>query len=128
MYEPGKGFGPSVAFSKAAGGLTVRAVWILIGMTLGTIMWFNVWFIIWPAQKKIIPAIRDGQAPDAALVKRATLASKINTYLSAPMLFAMLGGAGHYTGVNAVTVAIVAVLALLTVWVIYKGAPKVSSM
>ena len=32
------------------GKFTQRAMWILFGSTLGSIMWFNVWFIIWPAQ------------------------------------------------------------------------------
>src|SRR5687768_18566548 len=31
-----------------------RAMWILFGGLLGTIMWFNVWFVIWPRQKKIL--------------------------------------------------------------------------
>ncbi len=68
--------------------------WISLGATLGSIMWFNVWFVIWPAQKKIISAVKAGTAPDAALVNKATLASKINTYLSFPMLFCM-GAASH---------------------------------
>jgi uncharacterized membrane protein len=127
MYTPGKGFGPSALFSNEQTGITVRAIWILIGMGFATIMWFNVWFIIWPAQKKIIPAIRDGQAPDAALVKRATNASKLNTYLSAPMLFCMLG-APHYTGFTWLTLVIVLVIAFGTIFLIYKGAPKVQSM
>jgi uncharacterized membrane protein len=129
MYQKGVGFGPSAAF-RDANGITNRAIWILIGMSLATIMWFNVWFIIWPAQKKILPAVRDGVAPDAALVKRATLASKINTYLSAPMLFGMLAGAGHYAffrpaSKGLVSLAVFAVIALLTIFVVYKAAPKV---
>jgi uncharacterized membrane protein len=128
MYQDGKGFGPSAAF-RLGGQLTDRAIWILIGGALATIMWFNVWFIIWPAQKKILPAIRDGVAPDAALVKRATLASKINTYLSAPMLFGMLAP-NHYpairpAGKGLLTLGIFAAIALLTIWVLYKAAPKV---
>src|ERR1044071_1894378 len=42
MYTPGVGFGPSANF-KDFTGLTGRATWILFGMLLGTIMWFNVW-------------------------------------------------------------------------------------
>src|SRR5690349_12361116 len=41
MYTPGVGFGPTNLF-KDFNGITGRAVWILFGMTLGTIMWFNV--------------------------------------------------------------------------------------
>ena len=45
-----------------------RATVIHTGALLGTLMAANVWMRIWPAQQKIITAIRDGQAPDAALV------------------------------------------------------------
>jgi uncharacterized membrane protein len=59
-------------------------------MVLGTIMWFNVWFIIWPAQKIIIRATKEGQKPPEALPPRAKLFSRINTILSAPMLICMV--------------------------------------
>lgn len=68
--------------------------WITLGGLLGSIMWFNVWFIIWPNQKKIISAVKAGTAPDANLVNRAMLASRTNVYLSMPMLFCM-GAASH---------------------------------
>src|SRR3954468_14709392 len=73
------------------GGLSDRAKWILFGALFGTTMWFNVWFIIWPAQKKILTGMKLGQPhPEAAaLAKRGALASRTNTYLSAPMLFCM---------------------------------------
>ena len=125
MYTPGLGFGPSEMF-RAADGLTGRAVWILIGMTLGTIMWFNVWFIIWPAQQQIIRGIRDGKPADPALPKRAAMASRINTYLSAPMLFGMLA-ATHYGGVNVVTAVVATALGLAVVWHFYKISPKVGT-
>src|SRR5438874_12938495 len=69
MYTPGAGFGPTSLWTDAQG-LTSRAVWILMGMLFGTIMWFNVWFIIWPAQKQILGGTA---APDTlpALRKRA---------------------------------------------------------
>src|SRR5205814_1090 len=53
MYTPGQGFGPSSLF-MSDGALTSRGIWILLGMGLGTIMWFNVWFVIWPTQKSIL--------------------------------------------------------------------------
>lgn len=60
-----------------------------IGMWLGTIMWFNVWFIIWPAQK-IALGIVDAEADaKAAAGRRAMLFSRTNTMLSIPMLYAM---------------------------------------
>lgn len=72
------------------GGFGVRGFAIHLGATFGTIMAFNVWFRIWPAQQKIITAIRDGQAPDAALVALAGLRSRHNTYMSVPLVFLMV--------------------------------------
>src|SRR5881628_2562590 len=60
-------------------GISARAIWILFGGGLATIMWFNVWFIIWPAQKIILTNLRDGQPVPPELPKRALLASRINT-------------------------------------------------
>jgi len=61
-----------------------------IGMWLGTIMWFNVWFVIWPNQK-IALGIVDAPAERKAIAARtAMLFSRTNTVLSVPMLFAMV--------------------------------------
>ncbi len=69
-----------------------------IGMWLGTIMWFNVWFVIWPNQQKALNIggkYPDLPAPDkAAAGKTAMIFSRINTLLSVPMLFSMVA-AGH---------------------------------
>lgn len=67
-----------------------RAAAVHVGMLFGTIMAMNVWMRIWPAQRKIIAAIKAGTAPDAALVAMAGLRSKHNTYLSVPLVIAML--------------------------------------
>jgi uncharacterized membrane protein len=88
FYTPGVGWGANMLF-KGAEGQTDRARWIEWGMLFGSIMWFNVWFIIWPAQKKLLGGTAGDAAP--ALRTRAALASRINTYLSAPMLVGMLG-------------------------------------
>ena len=64
-----------------------------IGGALGIIMLLNVWGIIWPAQKRIIAATAAGTPPDAALARRAFLASRTNAWLSLPMLFFM--GTSH---------------------------------
>jgi uncharacterized membrane protein len=62
---------------------------IMIGMTLGIIMAGNVWFIIWPNQKKIIAGALEGDA--LAKAKRsAFLASRTNAWLSLPMLACMV--------------------------------------
>ncbi len=62
---------------------------IMVGMTLGVIMAGNVWFIIWPNQKKIIAGELEGDA--LAKGKRmAFLASRTNAWLSLPMLACMV--------------------------------------
>jgi len=71
-----------------------RAVYIHIGAIFGTIMAANVWMRIWPAQRKIIAAIKGGQAPDPALAAMAGLRSRHNTYMSLPLLFLMVSN--HY--------------------------------
>ena len=61
-----------------------------IGMWLGLIMWFNVWFVIWPNQK-IALGIVDAEADaKAASARKAMLFSRTNTLLSFPMLYAMV--------------------------------------
>lgn len=73
---------------------------ILTGMVLGLCMWFNVWFVIWPAQKIVIASANQvaggGQAiPEAAAAgARAGVASRTNTLFSIPLLFFM-GAASH---------------------------------
>src|SRR5881409_741565 len=73
---------------------------IFFGGMLGSLMWFNVWFVIWPAQQVIIASAtqvsKGGQAiPEAAARgQRAGFASRTNTLLSIPMLFFM-GAASH---------------------------------
>ncbi len=74
--------------------LSGRALFIHIGALLGTAMAANVWMRIWPAQRKIIAAIKGGSAPDPALVAVAGLRSKHNTYMSMPLLFLMVSN--HY--------------------------------
>ena len=70
---------------------------IHIGMVLGLIMAFNVWFIIWPNQKKIIAGELEGDALNKAK-RTAFLASRTNAWLSLPMLACMVaanhGGLG----------------------------------
>ncbi len=59
-----------------------------IGMWLGAIMWFNVWFIIWPNQKIALGIDgAEGDKPKAG--RTAMLFSRTNTMLSIPMLYAM---------------------------------------
>jgi uncharacterized membrane protein len=60
-----------------------------IGMWLALIMAFNVWFIIWPNQKKALGLVEADDATKAKAGRVAMLASRTNTLLSIPMLYAM---------------------------------------
>jgi uncharacterized membrane protein len=74
---------------------------IVMGGLIGTLMWFNVWFIIWPAQQVVMASTarvkEGGQAiPEAAARgARGGVTSRTNTMLSIPMLFFM-GAASHF--------------------------------
>ncbi len=61
-----------------------------IGMWLGIIMWANVWFVIWPNQKKALGMVKVSDAEKAASARTAMLFSRTNTLLSIPMLFCMV--------------------------------------
>ncbi len=61
-----------------------------IGMWLGLIMWLNVWFIIWPSQRKALGLVEAEPDEKAASARRAMLFSRTNTLLSIPMLFCMV--------------------------------------
>lgn len=71
-----------------------------VGMWLGAIMWFNVWFVIWPNQQKALNI--GGKHPDLAAdakakaARTAMLFSRTNTVLSIPMLFAMVAAQGLF--------------------------------
>ena len=61
-----------------------------IGMWLGVIMAFNVWFIIWPNQKRALGIVECDQEIKAKSARIAMLTSRLNTLLSIPMLFTMV--------------------------------------
>lgn len=63
---------------------------IHIGAMFGTIMAYNVWFRIWPAQQKIITATKQGTPADPALVAQAGARSRHNTYMSVPLIWTMI--------------------------------------
>ena len=67
-----------------------------IGMWLGIIMWFNVWFVIWPNQKKALGIVEADADTKAASARTAMLFSRTNTLLSIPMLFAMVSAQNLY--------------------------------
>ena len=67
-----------------------------IGMWLGLIMAFNVWFIIWPNQKKVLGIVDATPEEKPVALKKAVMASRINTLLSLPMLLCMVAAQNLY--------------------------------
>ena len=67
-----------------------------IGMWLGLIMAFNVWFIIWPNQKKALGMVDATAEEKPIALKKAVIASRINTLLSLPMLLSMVAAQNLY--------------------------------
>ena len=90
-------------------GASSRTISIMVGGGLGTIMFLNVWMIIWPLQKRILAATKataESGAPAPAdmpkWARRAFLASRTNAWLSVPMLFFM-GAASHFPIFSTIT-------------------------
>ena len=86
----------------SAQALTFQAGWRVIGtgMWLAIIMAANVWFIIWPNQKRALGLVPADDAAKAKSARTAMLGSRTNFVLSLPMLYCMvtqlyLGGAGN---------------------------------
>jgi uncharacterized membrane protein len=77
-------------YLHAALRLQVGYAAIGIGMWLALIMAFNVWFIIWPNQKKALGIVAVEPAAKAAAARLAMLTSRTNTLLSIPMLYMMV--------------------------------------
>ena len=111
-----------------------RSYNIHMGTLFGTIMAYNVWFRIWPAQQKIISAVKNGEAPNPDLVAMAGGRSRHNTYLSVPLLWAMMnqhstyfaGGAFGLTEESAwVVFPIVVLIGWHIVWHCYRRAGRV---
>lgn len=89
--------GLAIAFARGYGhramtfgGATAAENLIGLGMWLALIMAFNVWFIIWPAQQKILGLVEATAEQKAAAAPRALYASRTNTLLSIPMLYCMV--------------------------------------
>ena len=83
--SPQYGFIQTFVFQAPAGPMMSLGAW------MGTIMLFNVWFLIWPNQKKVL-GIVDASAEEIASAKfTAAMASRTNVVLSVPMLLCMIG-------------------------------------
>lgn len=109
-------------------GFSYRGVLIHTGSLFGTIMAFNVWFRIWPAQQKIMAAVKSGQAPDAALVGLAGLRSKHNTYLSVPLVWTMLNAHSTFLLSYWWSLPVIVALGWLATNHLYKIATKVKGI
>lgn len=111
-----------------AAGFGYRGCVIHVGALYGTIMAANVWMRIWPAQRRIITATRDGQAPDPADPAMAGRRSKHNTYLSVPLVWTMLNqhtttAGGAWAGM--ITLLLAVVIGWGVVNLLYKKATQV---
>jgi uncharacterized membrane protein len=67
-----------------------------IGMWLGVIMAFNVWFVIWPNQKRALGIVECDPELKAKSARTAMLFSRTNTLLSLPMLLTMVAAQNLY--------------------------------
>ncbi len=119
---------------KFCAGFNYRAFNIHLGALFGTIMAFNVWFRIWPAQQKIITSIKNGEAPDGTLAALAGLRSKHNTYLSIPLIWTMINEHTQYfaggnlwlkESTNWLALLVVVALGWHIVFQLYKRSAKV---
>jgi len=127
--------GVVLALMALWGHFTYRAFNIHLAALLGTIMAFNVWFRIWPAQQTIIKGVKgDGPAAPPELVAFAGTRSRHNVYMSVPLVWGMINThttafAGGRFGIPT-TYAWLVYLAVIAlgwhmVWQLYKRAPKV---
>jgi len=105
-----------------------RAVFVHIGALFGTAMAANVWMRIWPAQKRIITAVKNGQKPEDKDVAVAGLRSRHNTYMSVPLLLFMVSvDQGAFIGADPwqYTAAGVMLIGFLGTHLLYKLSAKV---
>jgi uncharacterized membrane protein len=87
-------FGEAIAIGLSDG--VGKHAAIGIGMWLGAIMWFNVWFVIWPNQKKALGLVEVAAEDKPKAARTAMLFSRTNTMLSIPMLYAMVSAQNLY--------------------------------
>lgn len=107
-------------------GYSYRAYNIHIGAMFGTIMAANVWMRIWPSQKKIITAVKEGATPDPAAVALVGARSKHNTFLSVPLIYTMINMHTTVPGANSPLYLLGAiVLGWLVVQWTYKKSAKI---
>lgn len=79
----------ALSLGATSGFAAPQHTFIGIGMWLAIIMWFNVWFIIWPNQKIALGLVEAAAEAKPKAARTAMLFSRTNTLLSVPMLAAM---------------------------------------
>ena len=107
-------------------GFSYRGYVIHTGALFGTIMAANVWMRIWPMQRRIITAVKEGTAPDPAWAALAGARSRHNVYMSVPLVWTMISS--HTTTPFASSPLYLFVVILVgwgAVYLLYKKAPKV---
>jgi len=119
-------------FLEYVGKFSGRALYTHAGVIFGTMMALNVWMIIWPNQKKILTATKEGTPlpADSPEVKIAGLRSRHNTYMSIPLVFTMISN--HYPTVYGqppvirdVILAVIIAAGFIAVRAMYAKAAKV---
>ena len=106
-------------------GFGYRGYVIHTGAMFGTIMAFNVWMRIWPGQRQIITATKQGTPPDPAVVALAGTRSRHNTYMSVPLVWAMLNQHTTAFAQDFWTLVLAIVVGWAAVYLIYSKAGTV---
>ena len=107
-------------------GMSNRAGLVHVAAMFGTAMAANVWMRIWPAQQRIITAVKNGEAPDPADPALAGTRSKHNTYMSVPLLFLMVSvNQTKSASLDALGLALVLGAGWLVTYALYKKSAKV---
>ncbi len=111
-------------------GFSARGTLIHVAALFGTAMAANVWMRIWPAQKRIITATKNGEAPDPADPALAGMRSKHNTYMSISLLLFMVGvSQSALVAYNPVaTAGVVLVISWVACYALYAKAKTVPGM
>lgn len=106
-------------------GFEFRGYAIHLGAMFGTFMAFNVWFRIWPAQQRIITATKSGEKPDPADPAMAGLRSKHNTYMSIPLVFAMVSQHGTWAAAGPWAISLVILVGWYVCTMLYSKSKKI---
>lgn len=122
-------FAAAYLLLEYVGKFSGRALYIHAGAIFGSMMAGNVWMIIWPYQKRIITAIKNGTAPDAADVATAGLRSRHNTFMSVPLMFMMISN--HYPTIYGseyrdIILAVIIAIGFMATTMLYAKSAKVT--